>query len=211
MFFLSWLCLFIAAILQSSYPQHETIEVISESIPETYSNSVQEDPYEEIKQARQLDLDLIEEIPSNMEWYISYKYVMSKYSYILDTPKTIYDYYTDDEIYLIQRTVETECFGQDFNSKCNVANVIFNRINDPNKRFGHSVTEVITSPNQFAYRRKNISEVTKLAVEYAFEIVDNTNGCLAFHSNNKTNKFCGLTYAFTDSIGHHFYKEETEK
>lgn len=153
------------------------------------------------------DMDAIESITDNMEWFISYRSVIDKYSYILDPPETVYDYFSDEDIYLIQRAVETECYDQDFDSKCNVASVIFNRINDPEQRFGKTVTEVITADKQFVYGRKNISDSTKLAVEYAFEIVDTTNGCIGFHSNKKTEKFNGWNYVFTDDIDHHFYKE----
>lgn len=157
------------------------------------------------------DMDQIESISTNMEWFIAYKNVVNKYSYILDPPETVYDYFTDEEIYLIQRAVETECYEQDFDSKCHVANVIFNRINDPQKTFGISVYEVITSPNQFAYGRIIISDDTKLAVEYAFEITDTTNGCIGFHSNDKTNTFNGWDYVFTDEVNHHFYKMKEDK
>ena len=173
------------------------------------SDESEQNKFEQAVKDMQLDMDQIEDITSStMDWYIAYKNVIDKYTEIIDPPETVYDYFTDDEIYLIQRTVETECYDQDFDSKCNVASVIFNRIEDENKRFGDSVYEVITTPNQFSYSRKNISENTILAVEYSFEILDTTHGCIGFHSNKKTKTFNGWKYSFTDNIGHHFYKEE---
>lgn len=156
------------------------------------------------------ELDIIDSIGTNMEWFIAYKEIINKYSEILDPPENVYDCFSEEEIYLIQRAVETECYDQNFNSKCMVASVIFNRFEHPELNFGDSITDVITAPNQFSYWRKDITESTKLAVEYAYEIVDLTNGCIGFHSNTKTNTFNGWVYSFTDEIGHHFYKERTE-
>lgn len=208
LFFISWLCLFTAVVLKNN-ESYELIEIVTEPIPLYLANNeLEENPYEWIEKAIETDLNAIESIDSSLDWYIAYRNVVNKYAYIIDPPETVYDYFTDDEIYLIQRTVETECFDGDFDSKCHVANVIFNRIEDPEKRFGKTVEEVITSEKQFAYGRKNISESTKIAVEYAFEIVDTTNGCIGFHSNKKTNTFNGWKYVFTDSIGHNFYKEK---
>ena len=123
---------------------------------------------------------------------------------MLDPPETIYDYFTEDEIRLICRVVETETYDQDFMSKVNVANVVLNRYYSD--KFGETITEIVTSPYQFAYGRKNITEDTIWAVMYAFEIEDTTEGALFFHSNSKTNTFNGANYIFTDSCGHHFYK-----
>ena len=58
-----------------------------------------------------------------------YKDLVNEYSEWVEAPKTIYDVFSPDEIYLMQRCVETETFQRDFNSKCNVASVIFNRLN----------------------------------------------------------------------------------
>lgn len=159
---------------------------------------------EAAKQEMQLKMDELKYIEDKEGWFISYKSIVDKYAEIVDPPKTIYDFYTEEEIYLLQRVVETECYGGDFESKVNVACVVLNRINSG--KFGNSAKEVITAPNQFAYWRKNISEDTKLAVEYSFEIEDTTNGCIAFHSNEKRDKFNGWNYMFTDEIGHHFFK-----
>jgi len=186
-----------------------TLSEIEEELVLVGSEETESNEFEQAVIDMQNDMDRIEDITSsNIDWYIAYKNVINKYSYIIDPPETVYDYFTDDEIYLIQRVVETECFDGDFDSKCHVANVILNRIEDPDQRFGSTVEKVVTSENQFAYGRKIISDSTKLAVEYAFEIVDTTNGCIGFHSNKKTKTFNKWNYAFTDQIGHHFYREE---
>lgn len=158
---------------------------------------------ETAKQEMQLKMDELKYIEDKEGWFISYKSIVDKYAEIVDPPETIYDFYTEEEIYLLQRVVETECYGGDFESKVNVACVVLNRVNSSD--FGNTIKEVITTPNQFAYWRKKISENTKLAVEYAFSIEDTTNGCIAFHSNKKRDKFNNWDYLFTDSIGHNFY------
>lgn len=144
----------------------------------------------------------------HMKWYVEYKEMLDKYSHILDMPETVYDYFTDEEIFLVQRMVETECYQQDFLSKVNVACVAFNRYDSG--IFGKTITEIITKPNQFAYGRKNISEETILAVEYAFEIGNNMDNAVGFHSGKMTKTFNGWEYITTDNCGHHFYKIKGE-
>ena len=157
----------------------------------------------------QHDLDRIGDITSgHMDWYIAYKNVIAKYAKILPAPATAYDFYTEDEIYLIQRVVETECFDSDFDSKCHVSNVILNLIEDPDQRYGSTVEKVVTSDNHFAYGRNIISDSTSLAVEYAFDLVAPTNVWIGFPSNSKAKTFNKWNYAFTDQIGQHFYSDE---
>ena len=151
-------------------------------------------------------LDKHEELSSiedNEEWFIAYKDLIEEYSEWVDPPETIYDYYTEDEVYLMQRCIETETFEQDFDSKVNVASVILNRIESD--EFANEVSEIIVK-GQFAFGRENISEDTVLALEYAFMIGDTTDGALYFHSNPKTETFNGAEFIFTDTAGHHFYK-----
>ena len=140
-----------------------------------------------------------------MEYYKQYRAIMCKYRHAMDLPLSVFDVYSEEEVRLICRTVETECHGQNFESKAMVANVVFNRLESD--MYSSDVEEVITSPNQFAYFRETISEETLLAVLYAFEIEDLTDGCLSFHSNEYVEKFDGRDYIFTDeNSGHHFYK-----
>lgn len=163
-------------------------------------------PIEDIIQEMQGKMYDIGAIEDKEQWFIAYKSIVEEYEDVLDPPLTIYDYYTDEEIYLIQRAVETECYDQDFISKVNVANVVINRIN--NGSFGDTIEEVITKENQFAYGRKVISESTILAIEYALQIEDTTNGCIAFRSDYCPEEWYGWEYVFTDSSGHYFYREK---
>lgn len=175
----------------------EVEHIVLETEP---TKSIYEIKSEEVLE-KQKELD---SITDNKERFLAYKALIAEYSEWVDPPETIYDVYTEDEIYLMQRCIETETFEQSFDSKVNVANVILNRIEDG--RFGNSANEIITSPKQFAFGRKNISEDTKLALEYAYMFVDTTDGALYFHSLSYRPKFSGANYIFTDDAGHHFYK-----
>lgn len=140
---------------------------------------------------------------SNKEWFIKYRELICEYKEWVDMPQTVHEAFTEEEVRLICRMVETECYDQDFDSKVNVASVAFNRFKSG--KFGNTMKEVITSPNQFAYGRKNLTEDTILAVQYAFEMGDTTRGALFFHSMKKTETFNGRTWIFTDRAGHNFY------
>lgn len=151
----------------------------------------------------------IESIEDKEKWFIAYKNIIEKYSYVLDPPESIYDYYSDEELDLLFRVVQAEIGdGYSFEQKCNVTSVIFNRIED--NRFPNSILEVLT-PDQFAtisngrYKKVEVSETTILACEYVFMIEDTTNGCLFFDSNN------ALRYEFVFNDGaHNFYKIKGE-
>lgn len=134
-----------------------------------------------------------------LEWYNEWLEFKKRWG-INDVPYNI----SSDELYLVQRCVETETYQAKFSGKVNVCSVIFNRL-EAGDEFGNSLSEVITLPEQFAYFRTEISEETKLAVSYYLEFGDTTGGCLFFHSYKKPIKFFG-EYQFTDEIGHHFYK-----
>lgn len=202
-----WALCTISISAKTEDPKELVMERIEKEIIEPILEVQTEDPIvEEMKNK----MSEIESISDMEEWYIEYKKIVEEYADKIDPPESIYNVFTEDEIYLIQRTVETECYDQDFLSKCNVASVIFNRI-ELADLFGDSVKEVITAPKQFAYGKKTISDSTKLAVEFAYQIMDTTNGCIGFHSNKKTNTFNNWKYSFTDNIGHHFYYiEEAE-
>lgn len=138
----------------------------------------------------------------NLEWFKAYKAINNKYA-MMDEVEWIDDVYSEEEIYLLERVVESECHGADFDSKTHVAAVVLNRVN--NERFPETLTEVINQPNQFYVAKTVIDEETKLAVEYAFCIATAADDCLWFHSMNKTEKFSGGDYQFSDNC-HHFYK-----
>ena len=156
-----------------------------------------------------IELNQLSDIEDTQEWFLAYKDLISRYDEWIKPPETIFDVFSEEEITLICRVVETETFDQDFDSKVNVACVIFNRLE--NGKFGDSITEIITNPKQFAYWRKNITESTILAVEYAYMMEDTTQGALYFNSFKEAPEvFNGANYIDTDKAGHHFYglKEE---
>ena len=147
----------------------------------------------------------IESIKDKKEWFIAYKEIVDKYSYILDPPERIYDYYTDEELDMFFRVVQAEIGDEyTFEQKCNVASVILNRIE--HYKFSDEMLEILT-PCQFEtvnngkYKNVEVSEDTILACEYAFEVEDTTDGCLFFDSNNTLN----YEFVFNDGA-HNFYK-----
>lgn len=143
------------------------------------------------------------------EWFIAYKNIVSKYSYIMDPPETIYDYFTDEELYLLFHVVQAEVGDEySFEQKVNVANVIFNRLR--HEKFPDSLIELLEA-EQFQpiadgrYKTVEVSENTILACEYAFMFPDTTNGSLFFDSNNT------LKYELVMNDGaHNFYKLKGE-
>ena len=164
----------------------------------------EEYPIDAVEARMNSELAKLDDIDNKKEWFLSYKEIIFKYIKWHDSPTTVFDVFSAEEVVLMCQTVETECYDQDFNYKVNVASVIFNRLESG--RFGDTVAEIITNPEQFAYWRTIITEDSILAVMYAYEIGDTTDGALYFHSNDKTDTFCGADYLFTDDIGHHFYK-----
>lgn len=148
----------------------------------------------------------LNESEDKLNWFRQYKELKKEYlSYYnsYDMQKTIYETFSDSEINYMLRAIETECFEADFVSKTHVASVILNRISSD--FFSDDPIKVITTKNQFCYGRKDISEETILALEFAFEIGDTSRGALFFHSNKKSKTFCGADYIFTDEVGHHFF------
>ncbi len=148
-----------------------------------------------------------EDSVDKMDWFVNrYLKWMEKYKDIIDLPETIEDYYTEEEINMICRCVETECFECNFDSKCNVASIILNRDNDDG--FDGSIIDIITQddPVQFAYGRKVVSYDTYLAVRYAFEIDDTTDGCLFFENTSSDIHRLSYDYVFTDESGHKFFR-----
>lgn len=176
---------------------------IEETSEETIIEEVSMNEYDLLALEMQQKLDEIEVISDKKEWFVTYKEIINEYSNIFDMPETIYDIFTPEEINLICRVVETETYQCNFESKVNVACVVFNRLEDG--AFGETIKEIVTAKNQFAYGRKNITEDTIIAVEYAFEMEDTTDGALFFHSNKKTDTFCGNDFIFQDEAGHNFY------
>ena len=48
-------------------------------------------------------LEEINKIKNLKDWFVSYKTLVENYSYILDSPETIYDYYTNEELSLLSK------------------------------------------------------------------------------------------------------------
>ncbi len=148
----------------------------------------------------------IESIEDKKEWFIAYKSIIDEYSYIIDPPETIYEYFTEEELDLLFHVVQAEIGDErySFEQKANVASVIFNRLY--HEKFPDALSEILVY-DQFSpisngrYKEVEVSEDTILACEYAFEIEDATDGCLFFDSNN------ALNYQFVfDDGAHNFYK-----
>lgn len=149
---------------------------------------IDEDPVEIATTEMYKELDDISNIEDKKQWFVKYKRIIEKYSYILDPPETIYDYYSDEDIEILHRIVEAECTGLEFDKKVNVANVIFNRISD--EKFPNNVKEVVfqKNPIQFSpisdgrYYSVVLTDETLLAIEYAFMFPDTTEGAIFFEA-----------------------------
>ena len=112
-----------------------TYEIVFEEVIE------EPDPYEIAIQEMQKEMKEIESIEDKKEWFLAYKDIVFKYIEWIDPPETIFDYYTEDEVRLICRVVETETYQCDFDSKVNVANVVLNRVESED--FPDTVKEVV--------------------------------------------------------------------
>ena len=148
--------------------------------------------------------------------FLTYKKILEEYrdySYI-QIPLTIYDEYDIGEIKVFQKLVAAETTGGDFESKCNVASVVWNRINSD--KYPDNMIDVIYQRNgsvQFSPTydgRIDIVKVTEddvLAIEYTYIFGSTAYDCIAFDnvSGNSWNKN-KLEEIFTDSINHTFYR-----
>ena len=142
-------------------------------------------------------------IQDTKDRYLAYRKMLNDYGEYFDAPETIYDIYTEAEIDLMLRVIETEVHGKSLESKIHVANVILNRLES--NRFSNNVSGVVV-PGQFCFIRTHFDDETVMALEIAYLFGDTTDGALFFHSGNRTNTFNGASYIFTDDAGHHFYK-----
>lgn len=155
-------------------------------------------------------LNKLESSTDKKKWFVEYKEIVKKYSdEHFDTPETIYDCFSEEELDLLFRVVQAEVGDEwGFIHKANVANVIFNRLYSEQRSFKEQNTLLeVLNENQFStikngrYKKVIISQETILACEYAFLIEDTTNGALFFDSNGV------LKYKkiFNDGV-HNFYK-----
>lgn len=142
-------------------------------------------------------------ISNRRDWYIAYKKLIEDYSDVLDSPESIYDYYTEDELDLLFRVVQAEIGDYSFEQKCNVVSVIFNRLE--HEKFDDTMYEILSS-DQFATISNGriysveVDDDTILACEYVFEFGDTTGGALFFDSNGTLN----YRHLFNDNA-HNFY------
>ena len=150
-----------------------------------------------------------------MQWFIQYKAIQDEYAEWIDKDETIYDIFTDDELNLLFEIVEAEVTGEDhFQSKVNVASVIFNRLyHDTDNQFPDDLTGILTAKSQLSsysdgrYKKVTVTDTTKLAVEYAFQIGGNIDGSLYFDScKGKSWANSKRQFVFQDSVKHNFYK-----
>lgn len=207
--------------------QTEKIEASDDATPnnqtisdkhEVSFNLIQSNPYtqesetdyntNDIQMISELDrqIEELNQIEDTFKWFKKYKEIRTEFSTVLKEENEhtqISDVYTENEIYYIERMVETETHGCSFMAHVNVANVVFNRIK--HKKFPNDPISVVTASGQFCYGKTRISESVKLAVEYAFMFGDTTNGAIYFHSGSRTKKFNGKPLVHEDDAVHYFY------
>ena len=216
---LSIIAMFLCGMVNSQSRQIEALETANTSLQGDY-NTVSDTNYSLMYEIDELQTQLIEQkeievtkLQNLIEpikntdkelWFTLYKKIEEEYSDYFGKADNVYDCFTEEQINMMWKCIETETYQCNFNSKVNVACVILNRIE--NEQFPLDPIEIITSPNQFAYGRSIITEDTKLALEYAFSIEDTTDGCIAFRSDCSPNEWNGWTKQFTDESGHTFYK-----
>ena len=123
---------------------------------------------------------------------------------------TIYDVYTEEELDLLFRVVEAEVTDGDFDSKCNVASVIFNRVEIG---WWNDLESTLLADEQFEviennrYKIVDVTNSTITACEYVFMNGDTTGGALFFDST-KGNSWAhdNCEFMFSDRVGHWFYR-----
>lgn len=135
------------------------------------------------------------------EKLMQYMDLICEYRDLLEPPILLQDMFSEEEIYLICRCVETEVYQCSFSEKVNVSAVIFNRL--ASETFPNSIDAVII-PGQFAFWRTDISEDTYRAVQYAWLFGGDCEDALFFNSCATPVDFYG-EYFYTDEAGHHFY------
>lgn len=191
----------------------EVVEIIPTPTPQPTP-----DPIEVALQDVEQRMYEIGKIEDEMEWFISYKEIINDYEGILDSPESIYDVFSEEELDLLFRVVQAEVGDEwDFIHKTNVANVIFNRLYSEEDDFAKQDTlSKVLVERQFStissgrYKRVKISELTILACEYAFMIQDTTGGCIAFRSDkNAPEIWNGWTRMYHDGA-HWLYKKLEE-
>lgn len=172
----------------------ETITVETEK--QEIKNNLKSQEKERKKELKE-KLKGIEDLKSTdrKKYLAKYKKITEKYSDVHeDVEETIYDVTTSSEFDLLAGIVEAEIGIGDFDAKCNVASAIINRYHS--ERFPNTFKGVVTQryngTYQFqtyangSYKRVEVTEDTKLAIEYAYEIEDTVYGATYFHSGRSS-------------------------
>lgn len=148
--------------------------------------------------------------------FLLYKKILDEYrdySYI-QIPLTVYDEYDIGGIKVFQKLVAAETTGGDFESKCNVASVVWNRLYS--EKYPNNIIDVIYQRDgsvQFTptYDGRidtvEVNDDDVLAIEYTYMFGSTVYDCIAFDNvkGNSWNKN-KLEVVFTDSINHTFYR-----
>lgn len=182
------------------YEKYNVLQKNFDELTELYNKEVEN----KIEVATQV-LNYIEPLKETdkEQYYRIYRNLMEDDT--LDSPETVYDYFTDEQITIMHRCIETETFGAPFEAKVNVASVILTRVEDD--LFPTDPIEIITAPNQFAYSKRNISEDTILALEYAFIFGTEYKDCIAFRSDKKVEEWGNWIFTYEDGY-HYFYSRK---
>lgn len=164
----------------------------------------------EFKIAQEMYYSLFDELDSTEdenleEWFHKYQILAEKYDKDRDRLEYIF---SEEEIQLMWQVIETEAYDATFIQKANVANVLLNRFQSLDYAYLDMI-EVITEKNQFTYHRTKITQSTKDALIFAFEVKDTTDGCVAFRSDKKVDNWHAWEYAMYDGA-HWFYKNKEE-
>lgn len=183
------------------YAQSEevTVEPVTINIEEEVQNKIDELDKSDLKQ-----------------WFIQYKQIQEEYSDRLDPDESIYDCISQEEIEFIWKIVQAEIDNGNFIQKVNVADAIVNRYRS--EKFPNTFTKILTQKvgkyYQFttyangAYKKAKVTDETILAVEFAFQMPDLTQGATYFHSGKKSS-FHQNKLDFIMSDGkHNFYREK---
>ena len=176
---------------------------------------------EELEEQKRIKKEFNEKINSltfeNRKYdFLLYKEILDRYRNYpyIEIPLTVYEEYDIGELKVFQRLVAAETTGGDFESKCNVASVVWNRLYS--EKYPNNIIDVIYQRNgsvQFTPTydgRIDTVEVTEddvLAIEYTYMFGSTAYDCIAFDnvksSSWNKNK---LEVVFTDNINHTFYR-----
>ena len=184
--------------------------IIGDKNIEEQINIISKHQLDKIQEAN-VKIDMLDK-SNKKEWFKNYKAIQEEYIEYIDPDETIYDYFSENELSLLFKIVETEVRGnENFSEKANVASVIFNRMKHDD--FPATMNDVLTEYPQFSsytsgvYKNVEVTETTVLACEYAFQIEDTTNGALYFDSTNgKSWADRNREFLFKDGVGHSFYR-----